>query len=90
MGNYIYALRSPTVSRYCEINNHGTIVTELVGQYKYVYKPGSYRDKFFESVIDRMIKIWKNVKIPTYYVHQFARKGKKSGLFVGNVYLLTK
>ena len=88
MGNYIYALRSPRLTKAIVIDNGtDTPLTGVAAVMSYLYKP-SYshrdRDNWVNGFFTRMENLWNGIQRPHYAV--FPTNDKK-GICVGdNVY----
>ena len=63
MGNYVYALRAPSIARKCDVlTSNNEKVTIVIGQMKYVCKPGRYSAETREDniTLKRMRNKWSN------------------------------
>ena len=82
MGNYVYALRSPTNSRTCLVTlTDGSVFTVLCGSMSYLYKP-SYSNELWNGkyyrIAARLEKIWSDSRQtrPAYVVFTDEKNNK--------------
>lgn len=59
MGNYMYALRAPSIQRTCNVKTpEGSLAKILVAQYKCVYRSERLTDSQYSAIVWKMENRW--------------------------------